>query len=289
MIAEALHSTPAAPAVEKVCAMFPTVELDPHDVIPAPGNAPVTLATITESGLLSSVEHEGQLVEGVVYPHPDLPAGKYYAADGNGRVLCNLVLGRKFRARVLDHAPTKAELRRIRVATTLIRKNGHAAQAQLAADLVDEMKETGHNLQQAASDLGMTASHASRLLAPVKKLCPALHHLLANKAICWDGKRIIATLPTEDLQKRLAEKVEIALAENGTVKRDVIDRWAKEIRGCKLRKKTLTLKLDGVKVTITDPSVERAAAFGERYMAAVKKLIKDGDGIEYLSSRLKMA
>src|ERR1700722_19563280 len=119
------------------------VELDPHDILPAPGQLPVTLERITSSGQLQSVEDIGQITDAIVFTSPDLPPGKYYAADGNGLVLCARVLGDKVRCRVLDHAPSKAELRRIRTATHFARKDKVAALAQLEADIEEEMAEGG--------------------------------------------------------------------------------------------------------------------------------------------------
>lgn len=269
--------------------LLPSVDLDPKDVLPAPGNALVTLEGITASGLLASISERGQLVEGIVYTAPELPPGKFYNADGNGRALCALVLGRKFKARLLDHAPTKAELRRIRVATSLIRKDKSAAQAQLAADLLEEMEETGHTQEQAAADLGISAPHACKVLAPLKRLCPDLQHLRDSKAICWDGLRIIATMPTEELQKKLADRAQATIASGGKVKRDLMERWAKEMKGGNLPRKPKPIRVrhSGIAATIQGNVVQEWKAFRAAMDEAIKKLERDGLRPEILPDLLK--
>src|SRR5262245_27024860 len=81
------------------------LEFDPADCLPAPGNRPVTPESVTD--LLPSMEKTGQVVAGFIYADPELPR-KWRVADGNRRVMCCRILGIKFRAILLDHAPTAA-------------------------------------------------------------------------------------------------------------------------------------------------------------------------------------
>ena len=290
-IPSALPTTPCTLDQGRVIATaLPPVDLDANDILHAPGQIPPTLDMIQASGLLESITEQGQLAEAIVYTSPDLPPGQFYCADGNGRVLCLRVLGRKVKVRVLDHAPTKAELRRLRTATNLIRKDKAAAQDQLEADLDEEMAETGANQGEAALAMGISAGYASKLRSD-SKLCPELHHLRDNKNICRDARRIIATMPTHELQMKLAEKV-LAVAAKTKVKRDNVEAWAAplkaELRGGKRKEKAIRIGHGGFVATIKGNVLETWKVFRAKMDEAVKALEKDPRlGPELLPSLMK--
>ncbi len=68
------------------------------------------------------------------------------------------------------------------------------------------------------------------MLAPIKKLCPELQDLLTNKNFCWDAIRIIATMPTVELQKKLADEAKATVGVGHRIKRDTLERRAAELR-----------------------------------------------------------
>jgi ParB-like chromosome segregation protein Spo0J len=57
--------------------------------------------------------------------------------------------------------------------------------------------------------------------------------------------------------------------------------------GRKAKAKPLKLKLDGVQIVANNPTLDGLQAFAERLLAALKRLAKEGDGIEFLPARLK--
>lgn len=59
--------------------------------------------------------------------------------------------------------------------------------------------------------------------------------------------------------------------------------------GKQRRTRPVKLRSNGVQVVATDATLEGLQAFGERLLAAVRKCMKDGDGVELLPSRLKDA
>ena len=206
------------------------VDPDVGDVMAAPWQPRDHAQNVAD--LLPSLTKIGQQVPGDRLPNPDRPSpgsANYLCADGNRHLLACTVTGRKYKAIVLDHPPSKAELRRIRVTTNVIRKG--MKPAEIAAEIEEHMAETGDNLRQTAEFLGITTGYASRLIAPDKRLCPELHHLLENKAFCRDALRIIATMPTPELQKKLAEKALATLKAGGTIKRNNVQDLADTMKG----------------------------------------------------------
>lgn len=277
------HTTPVNPVEHS-----PVVELDPNDVLPAPGQLPPPLERITSSGQLKSVRDIGQITDAIVYSSPDLPLDKYYCADGNGLALCMRVLGRKLRCRVLDHAPTKAELRQIRTATHFARKDKAAAQEQLETDLDEEMAESGASLTEAAATLGISPGYASKIRSD-SKLIPELHHLRENKDLCRDSRRIIASMKTPELQKKLAEKALALIAQKGKAKRDTVQALAEELRdGRKPKDRPLKLRGEGIELTAKRPAVDSLRAFVEKVSSALKRM-KTGEEIENIAFYFRSA
>ena len=179
------------------------LELDPGCVLHDPDNPPGRIENVRD--LEESYRATGgQQVPGFVYPHPELP-GMFVCADGNRRLMACRILGLKFKTILLDRAPSKKELRRLRLTTN----NVHKAMTpeQIAAEIGEHIAETGDTQEQAAAFFGLSAGYVSKLLAPSKSLCAELHPLRDTPAIGRDVLRIIARMPTPELQRRLAERV----------------------------------------------------------------------------------
>lgn len=245
------------------------VELDPNDVLPAPGNREVTAESVTD--LVESVRKVGQLYPGVVYPDPEL-AGKYRAGDGNRRLLACRILGKKFKALVSDQPLSKAEVRRIRV-TSEIRKS--LTSDEIADDIEAHIAETGCTQAAAAAFFGKSAGGVSKLLLPNKKLDPSL--VEETKGYCRDVRRIIASLPTPEKQRELAAKLKAIVDEGGTIKRDLVEVWAVQIRGGEKPKKVKSVRAeyDGGKVDLpSDWAGERVVEWFARGLEMAKKLVK---------------
>jgi ParB-like chromosome segregation protein Spo0J len=227
------------------------------------------------------MEKEGQLVTAIIYPDPERP-GHYLGADANRRAMSCRILGRKLRAYVLESAPLEEEIIRIRAATNYHRKNASAY--EIAADIKRWMELKGATQRQAAEAFGISAPQVSKLLDKLENACLEVRQAEESKAICPDSARIIATLRSPDQQR---EALKEALARNLT--REAVERLVARMKGSpkKTKAKPLKLKLDGVQMVASNATLDGLQAFTEQLLAALRKLAKDGDGIEFLPARLK--
>jgi ParB-like chromosome segregation protein Spo0J len=261
------------------------VDLHTDDVGPAPGNRPVTIEDVKD--LLPSMGNPaiGQQLAGIVYLNPDgIP--KNLCADGNRRLFVCRVLGLKFKAIVLDKAPSNTELRRIRLTTNFIRK-GMTAE-QIAADIAAHIEETGDTQEATADYFGISAGYVSKLLDR-KNLLPELEHLRGNAGICSDVVRIIAGMRTAEMQRQLAAKVLTLVATNGKAKRDIVEEYAKRMKGGNGRKKDKAMKISygGVAAVVKGNVIEALKAFGAKLAEAIKRIERDNLPPEYLAGFMK--
>ncbi|OWK39468.1 hypothetical protein FRUB_06031 [Fimbriiglobus ruber] len=211
-----------------------------------PDNSPGRIDDVKD--LVDSVGALKQQIPGIVYPHPGMP-GKYIAADGNRRLMACRILGIPFQAIVLDHQPSKKELRRIRVAANNAHK--HMSPDQIADEIREHIAETGDTQEQAAEFFGISPSYVSKILAPSKWLLPELSTLADNPKISKAVIRIVATMPTPEKQKQLAEHVLAHIKQHGKAKRDNIQRIANEIKGKKAKKsRPATATKDGASLIL---------------------------------------
>jgi ParB/RepB/Spo0J family partition protein len=268
------------PAALPVLPPLRLTELDPNDVMPAPGQRLVSPDSVTD--LLASISKNGQLVPGICYKHPDL-AGKYCCADGNRRLMAVRIQGGNFKTFVADRPLTKAEVRRIRL-TSDIKKA--LTPDQIATDVEEHIAETGDSQEATAEFFGLSPGYVSKLLAPIKRLDPALRHLQQNRAFCRDVLRIIASMPTPEMQHKLAAKVKAIVDEGGHPKRDLIVALGDEIKGKtpeKKRKAPIKIKVNGASLVIPGDwawdhlkalgdSIKSAAARGEKMEATTSIL-----------------
>ena len=256
------------------------IEVDAALVRPAPGNRTVTPESVSD--LVPSVEKEGQLVPAIIFPDSERP-GHFLGADGNRRAMVSRILGRKLRAYLLDRAPTEEEIIRIRAATNFHRKNASAY--EIAADIKRWIElKPGATQRQAAEAFGISAPQVCKLLDKLEHACAELRQAEEEKRICPDSARIIATLPTAEQQR---EALKDAIAHD--LKRDAVERLVARIKGVpqKAKAKPLKLKLDGVQMVASNPTLDGLQAFAERLLAALKRLAKDGDAIDFLPARVK--
>lgn len=244
------------------------LDLAPDDILTPPGNRPVTPDSVGD--LLPSIEAAGQRIPGIVYPHPEQP-GKYLCAAGNRRVFCCRILGRSFKAVLLSEPPSEVELIRTRLTENVIRKAMSAD--EIARDIERYMEVAKATQEQAAEFFGFSKSYVSKLLAPSKRLSPDLHHLHENPAICRDVIRIIAGMPTPDQQRQLAEKVLATIKAGGTVKRDIVERWAAGMKGKRQPKAApFKVRIDGAVATLPgDWSWDRVIELGNRLVEVGKR------------------
>jgi ParB/RepB/Spo0J family partition protein len=258
------HAAP--PPSASAPAELQLVDLDPARVHTPPGNRKVTPDSVAD--LLPSVEKDGQLVFGIVYPHPDLP-GEFYCADGNRRLMCCRILGRPFKAVELPSAPSKEELLRIRVTANFHRKNASAY--ELAADVTAWMELTGGTQKAAAEFFCISEGQLSKILAKARNACEAVRKAEEDKTICQDVARIIATLPQDRQPAALVQVIE------HDMKRDAVEKLVANIKGTKPAKHDKPIKVrtpKGVQAVI--PALDYDSLLAELgvLMEAVKKVQK---------------
>jgi len=260
------------------------LEFDPACVLHDPGNPPDRIEDVSD--LVDSYQATGgQQVPGFVYPHPELP-GMYCAADGDRRLRACRILGLKFKAILLDRAPTKKELGRFRVTMNNVRKS--MTPDQVAAEIAGHIAETGETQEQAASYFGLSPGYVSKLLAPSKNLCAELHPLRNNPAICRDVLRIIATMPTPESQQQLAERVLSTIKAGGTVSREMVEGWKRGL-SAKPARKPKAVKGRGKCLTFSFATDEHEIALSETLglAEAIRKAQRHGLPLSSLPSLLK--
>jgi ParB/RepB/Spo0J family partition protein len=197
-------------------------EIHTDDLMFGPGNPPITLESLSD--ILPSLEKNGQQTPGILYSNPNSPP-RYIVAAGNRRAMGCRILGRKFKAFILTGPIDMAELIKIRLTENVIRRT--MSQDQIAADINEYMNLKGVSQAEAAEAFGLSPGYVSKLLSVSKRLSPELNHLRDNPDICRDNLRIIASMSTPDLQKKLADEV---IARGGKVKRDVLEILATKLR-----------------------------------------------------------
>lgn len=260
------------------------LEFDSACVLHDPGNPADRIEDVSD--LVDSYQATGgQQVPGFVYPHPELP-GMYVTPDGNRRLKACRILGLKFKAILLDHAPSKDELRRFRLTTNNIRKA--MTPEEVAAEIEGHIAETGDTQEQAAKFFGLSAGYVSKLLAPSKNLCTELHPLRNNSAICRDVLRIIATMPTPESQRQLAERVLSTIKAGGTVSREMVEGWKRGM-GAKPARKPKAVKGRGKCLSFSFTTDEHEVALAETLglAEAIRKAQRHGLPLSSLPSLFK--
>ena len=249
-------------------------DLHTDDLITPAGNRYVGPEMLGE--LLPSMRQVGQQIPGIVFPHPEI-AGKYIVAAGNRRQLACRILGLKFKAVIFPRAPSDVDLIRIRLTENVIRQSMSAD--EIANDILIYMQSTGSTQHMAAEFFGLSPGYVSKLHAPLKKLLPELKLLADNPAVPRDVLRIVATMATPELQKKLAERVLADVAREGRANRDAIQMAADEMKsGKKTTQRPLVIKQDGLVLTAKKPSAEAMRALIEKLSAAIKR-VKGGDDL----------
>jgi ParB/RepB/Spo0J family partition protein len=260
------------------------LELDYGCVRHDPGNPPGRIDDVRD--LIESYRATGgQQVPGFVYPHPE-QSGVFICADGNRRLMACRILGQRFKAIVLERAPSKKELRRFRLTTNNVRKA--MTPEQIAAEIGGHIAETGDTQEQAAAFFGLSPGYVSKLLAPSKSLCAELHPLRDNSTVCRDVLRIIARMPTQELQRQLAERVLSTINAGGAVSREVVEGW-KEGMVSKPAKKAKTVKGKGKCLSFSFATDDHEIALAETLSLAeaIRKTQRHSLPLSSLPSLLK--
>ncbi len=253
-------------------------EFNAHEVDFGIGNRPVTPESVS-SDLLPSVEKYGQQQPGIVTDNPEKP-GRLMAAAGNRRLMCCRILGIKFKA-IRVHGPiTMVDIIRIRLTENVIRKT--MTKDEIVADILQHIEITGCTQESAAEAVGFSCGYVSKLLSPNRRLIPELHGLGNNPKVTRDVLRILASMPTPDMQKKLAERVLADIEQHGRAKRNVIERVALEMKGGNRPRRVPRAEVskDGARIVYPgDWTWERLAKFlGDLYERAKREAKNQAEG-----------
>lgn len=275
-----LQQERAAPAAaEQAIAIVPTMpeqalaerikrvlEFDPHRCFPPADNRDVTLEDV-QSELLPSVERETQIQPGFAVVHPEIPDA-WLVPDGWRRVLCARILGRKFKAILLEKMPSKAELILMRHALNNTGKK--MDKAEIGSDMLAYQEATGCSQEAAAEAFHVSQSYSSRLIAPFKRGIPEVLQALRERTICGAVACKLASFSPEVQAKALpmvrGKKRAVALKLLGPF-------------GGKPEKRGKAMKItwNGLTLTINGDPDEKLAAL-EAKIAEVRK-VKDKQGL----------
>jgi len=154
---------------------------------------------------------------------------------------------------------------------------------ELAAIYSDLMWLNGWTQADLARAVRVSPAHVAKVLAISGKLLPEVQELVAAGKLPPRAAYAISRLPMPQ-QAELANKAASLPMAVETVEAKVAALLG---NGRKVKPKPLKLKLDGVQFIVNTPTLDGLQAFAERLLAAIKRLAKDGDGIEYLPARLK--
>lgn len=154
---------------------------------------------------------------------------------------------------------------------------------EYAATYQQLMKANGWSQAELAKNVHASPAQVAKVLAISTKLCDQAQALVASGDLSPRAAYALTRLPDHQQQAELARKaVDLPMAVES-----VEEAVNKLLGGKKAKAKPLKLRLDGVQMVASNATLENLQAFGERLVAAVKRLVKDGDAIEYLPSRLK--
>ncbi|HVS39332.1 MAG TPA: ParB/RepB/Spo0J family partition protein [Gemmataceae bacterium] len=257
------------------------LELPPDDVVTPAGNRVPALESVTD--LLASIRADGQLVPGLVCPHPE-PPGKWLCLGGNRRLFCCRVLGRKFKAVAVEGPVTEERQVKLRLTENVIRKN--MSLLEIAEDLQRYMRLTGATSQaEVAAALHMGLPEVSRALRLPRMLHPDLHGYVRDFKVGRTVAELIASLSAEqqhDVMRRVLE------GDLKGMKRDAVAREIDRLRGRKPKaQRSLKLACAGVVATVKGDCVAALRAFIARATDALKTLERDKLPPEFLGGLMQ--
>ena len=252
------------------------LDLSTDDVLTPAGNRIVTLETVAD--LLASIQAEGQLVPGLVCPHPELP-GKWLCVGGNRRHFCCRALGIRFKAVGIEGPVTEERQVKLRLTENCLRRN--MSLLEISEDLHRYMQLTGITSQaEVAAALSMGEPEVSRALRLPKLLDPELHGYVRDFKVGRSVAEMIASLPTHQQREVMQRVLEGDLK---SVKRDAIAREIDRPKGKKPKaQKAVKIACGGVVATVKGDCVAALRAFIARAAEALKKLEKDNLPPEFL-------
>lgn len=200
----------------------PILEFDPDDCLPTDDNRPAERSSLGR--LVEGIRLHGQLVPGLVCPHPEI-AEKYLILDGVGRREACLRLGLRFRAmRLAGIVPEKEQIK-LRLQHNALRQN--MTPGEIADDADRYMKLTGATQEDVAQVLTLSSATVSRALSISRRIPEELRHFLDD--VRPSVAAMIASLPSIE-DKRAAFEYATTAGTNGKPTRDQVARYLKRFK-----------------------------------------------------------
>ena len=203
------------------------LEFDTASCLPPEDNRPADRPGI--NSLIEGIRANGQLVPGLVCPHPELP-GKYEILDGVGRWSACGKLGILFRAMLLPAPVPEAERIMLRLQHNVIRRN--MTMDEIADDAARYISLKGCTQEEAAQELALSSATISRALT-TKRRIPAELKPMAE-ALRPSIVSMIAALPTP---KRCVRRSSMPPRQDAAASFQPANRWSFIIEPFKKKKR----------------------------------------------------
>lgn len=239
------------------------LRVSPDDCEAPPGNRAVSLAEV-EKTLAPNMRANGQQVPGIITDNPTPGSKKYLILAGVRRCLAAKLLDVPFEAIYIPGPVKSTEVIRVRLCENVIRKG--MTPLEIASDLAEYIRLTGCTQEEAAEAFGFSPAKVCKLLGTDKRACPEVKAAMDSGQIKQDVGRVIASLPTAEMQQELLAKT-VA----GGLKRDVVEKIAKRMRGA-APKRVKARRIEGGGVSITVPGDWPLERIREAMMGRVKEL-----------------
>jgi ParB/RepB/Spo0J family partition protein len=274
-------SVPVARAAEHFASASGSsiLSLDPKKCHPAPGNRTPTMELVAPR-LLPSIADIGQQVPGIVRDHLAKP-GDFEVLAGNLRCFCCGILNIPFKAQKISGDISEAAVIKVRLTENEIYES--MSLFDRADDLLRFQQLEGCTQAQLAEKLHLSEALISQTLRTSKNMAPDLRPLVDNFTIRPSVAFLIASLPSHDLQRQVAEKVI-----QGDLKRDAVAALVARLKGKKPKKpRPAKGKTVGGLSWSFVGTPEAMLAEAERLSKALKTLIGNKWDLSLLASVLK--
>jgi ParB/RepB/Spo0J family partition protein len=203
--------------------------------------------------------------------------------DGETRRLAALMAGAEtVPVLVYDQKPNDAALKLAQLLANSLRRDN--TPLELAAVYQELMRLNDWTQADLARHVRVSPAQVVRVLAISTKLPGEVQAMVAAGELAPRAAYALSRLSDIPTVIDLAKK-----ARDLPMAVESVEEAVKKLlgNGRKAKAKPLKLKLDGVQIVANNPTLDGLQAFAERLLAALKRLAKEGDGIEFLPARLK--
>jgi ParB/RepB/Spo0J family partition protein len=243
------------------------LDFDPAQCLAPDDNRPAERPNLAEG-----IRANGQLVPGLLCPHPDV-ADRYLILDGVGRWFACGRLGIMFRAMLLPEAVPEAERIRLRLQHNVIRRN--MTPDEIADDATRYIRITNCSQEAAAKQLTLSPATLSRAMSVHRRI--PLELKAKAEAVRPSIAAMIAALPTIEAMRTGLDYATSPGKDGRLPTRDQVGFYVDQFKVRKPRgtkAKTLKGMVEGRKVELgllPDESTESVIRFLQSLAAKIGK------------------